>query len=146
MLGSRKKAAEVAQVSTDQLARYINNTSQPGLAPMARLCTAANVSLDWLATGAGQEPNHTRDHPAGYHAEAAPATPPRGAEQETFSPELLRTVVRCIAEYERDHGRTIEPADKADLTVMLYQVARRLADRSEAAVARTVLDILQRAA
>lgn len=148
LLGSRKKAAEVAQVSTDQLARYINNTSQPGLAPMARLCVAANVSLDWLATGAGTEPNHARDHPAGYHAEAAPQAPAagEGAYEGWIDPEMLKVIVRVIAEYERDYEAIIDPHAKAELTALLCQVAGRLDDRSETSVARAVVDILKRAA
>lgn len=54
MLGSRKKAAEAAGISTDQLARYINGVSQPALQPIAKLCDAAGVGLEWLVTGEGE--------------------------------------------------------------------------------------------
>ncbi|AFL75370.1 LexA family transcriptional regulator [Thiocystis violascens] len=50
---TRKKAAEAAGISTDQLARYANGQSQPGLVPIAKMCDAAGVRLGWLWTGEG---------------------------------------------------------------------------------------------
>ena len=69
-LGSRKYAAEVAGISVDQLARYINGESQPSLAPIALMAAGANVSLEWLATGEGpMRPNarHEGEHPDSIH-------------------------------------------------------------------------------
>jgi phage repressor protein C with HTH and peptisase S24 domain len=53
-IGSRKFAAEVAEISVDQLARYISGESQPSLTPIALMATQANVSLDWVWEGKGQ--------------------------------------------------------------------------------------------
>lgn len=53
LLGARKNAARIAEVSTDQLGRYIKGTSQPGLPAVARICRHAKVSLDWLWSGEG---------------------------------------------------------------------------------------------
>ena len=50
-LGSRKKAAEAAGVSVSTLNRWITGESVPVFAGVARLCLAAGVSLDWVATG-----------------------------------------------------------------------------------------------
>lgn len=49
---SRTEAAQVAGISTDQLARY-EKGSAPSFPPLAKLARAKGVSLDWLATGDG---------------------------------------------------------------------------------------------
>lgn len=53
MLGSRKKAVEIAKISRDQLQRYIKGESVPPLDVAARLAQGAGVSVHWLATGEG---------------------------------------------------------------------------------------------
>jgi phage repressor protein C with HTH and peptisase S24 domain len=50
-LGSRKKAAEAAGVSVSTLNRWITGESVPVFAGVARLCLAAEISLDWVAFG-----------------------------------------------------------------------------------------------
>lgn len=50
-LKSRKRAAEVMEVSTDSLQRYIREEVQAPFAAVARLALATNYSLEWLATG-----------------------------------------------------------------------------------------------
>lgn len=46
---SRQAAADVAGVSTQQLARYLRSGSVPPYDVVARLCSAKGFSLDWLA-------------------------------------------------------------------------------------------------
>ncbi len=54
LYGTRAAAAQVAGISTDQLARYINGSSpRLGFAPVARLCQAKGISLEWLWNGEG---------------------------------------------------------------------------------------------
>ncbi len=50
-IGTKKSAALKAGVSEDMLHRYIRGGSRPSFEAMARLCAAAGVSLEWLATG-----------------------------------------------------------------------------------------------
>jgi len=53
-IGSRKDAATVAGLSTDQLGRYIAGESpRLGFVPIAKLCDAAGYSLEWVWTGQG---------------------------------------------------------------------------------------------
>jgi len=50
---TRREAAEVAGISTDQLARYVTGRSAPPFQVVARLARPHGVSLDWLAHGDG---------------------------------------------------------------------------------------------
>lgn len=51
---TRSKAAEIAGISTDQLAKYVKGEAQPRWDTLVRLAYARDVSLDWLATGRGE--------------------------------------------------------------------------------------------
>lgn len=77
MFESRKSAAQVAQKSVDQLQAYLKGRSSVPLLPVARLCRAKGVSLDWLATG--QQPA----------AAAAPAGAPARGFQEVGGADPL---------------------------------------------------------
>lgn len=44
-------AADAAGITTDQLSRYIREDNQPRLVPMAKLCHAAGVTVEWLVSG-----------------------------------------------------------------------------------------------
>lgn len=50
---TRRDAAQAAGISTDQLTRYLRGENQPTFQAMQKLCDAANMSLQWLATGDG---------------------------------------------------------------------------------------------
>lgn len=51
---SRVAAASEAEISKEQLARYIRGeTSKVPLGPLLRLCEAKGVRIEWLATGRG---------------------------------------------------------------------------------------------
>lgn len=148
MAGSGDALAQKAAIPRRTLETYLSGAAEPKASRAAAIAAAAGVSLDWLVLGLGPEPNHTRDHPAGYHAEAAPQAPAagKGAYEGWIDPEMLKVIVRVIAEYERDYGVIIDPHAKAELTALLCQVAGRLDDRSETSVARAVVDILKRVA
>ena len=52
LVGSRAKAAEVAGVSTEQIARYVRGeVPKVPLEPLLRLCEASGARIEWLATG-----------------------------------------------------------------------------------------------
>ena len=52
-IGQLNRAAELTGYSAEQVAKWRDGKSQPKLEPMAILCEAAGMSLDWLATGRG---------------------------------------------------------------------------------------------
>lgn len=57
---TRREAASAAGISPDQLSRYLRGENQPSFQAMQKLCTAARISLTWLATGEGsREPADT---------------------------------------------------------------------------------------
>ena len=62
---SRKKAAAAADVSLDQLQRYLRGDNAPSFFAVARLCHAQNYSLDWLGVGGSHKfynhPLHEND-------------------------------------------------------------------------------------
>lgn len=53
LIGSRAAAAAAAGVSPQMLSRYIKGEAIPSFKVMVKLAQAANVSLDWIATGQG---------------------------------------------------------------------------------------------
>ena len=50
-IGTRQKASEISGRSTDQIAKYIKGAAEPPFIPLGKLCAAAGVSMEWLATG-----------------------------------------------------------------------------------------------
>lgn len=50
---TRVEAGEIADITPEHLASYIAGRASPRFEAIARLAGAKNVSLDWLATGAG---------------------------------------------------------------------------------------------
>lgn len=130
--GGVQPFAGVIGVSPHHVQELVSGAACPSFDLLPVMARACGRSLNWLLTGEEDAPR------------AAPAGKPD--DRDAFDPELLRAVVRAMQQYEEDYGKTIKAADRPDLTAMLYQVASRLADRSEHAVARTVIDILQRAA
>lgn len=53
-LGGRTNAARVAEISVDQLLAYEKGANRARFDTIARLCGAAGVSVNWVATGTGQ--------------------------------------------------------------------------------------------
>ncbi|MCA1910254.1 MAG: helix-turn-helix transcriptional regulator [Magnetospirillum sp.] len=51
---TKKEAADTADISPDQLARYIKGQNAAPFGVLARIAAAKAVSLDWLASGKGQ--------------------------------------------------------------------------------------------
>jgi len=47
-------AADIAELSTDQLARILQGTSSPGFLPLARLAAFVGIDLTWLAYGVAE--------------------------------------------------------------------------------------------
>lgn len=92
---TRKSAAEVAQKSVDQLQAYLKGRSAVPLLPIARLCAAKGVSLDWLASGqdngtlvAGFGEAEAGSYLAEPPVVLVPAYRPKGSAQEDATAEL----------------------------------------------------------
>lgn len=51
LFSTKAEAARVADISTDQLDRYISGKGEVSLSPVARLAQAKGVRLDWLWSG-----------------------------------------------------------------------------------------------
>ncbi len=54
LVGTDREAARIAGISVTQLHRYVIGSSEPRVAPVARLARAAEVRLGWLVWGEGQ--------------------------------------------------------------------------------------------
>jgi len=119
LLENRKKAADVAGLSTDQLQRYIKGLSQPTLAPVARLCEATGARLEWVWTGIGAM-RAAAAPPPGF---AAPPNPPPDDREAPLPPlsaceQALVAAYRQLPPPQRDLADTLLPAwlaQEADL-------------------------------
>lgn len=109
-IGTRKFAASEMGISVDSLARYIREENMPPFDVVARLCAAAGVSMEWLATG-DESAKPLQDKALG-ESEAAPA-----ASQSVRTEDL--TLAVQLAE-EALEGRRLEPADYAQLVMLIH--------------------------
>ncbi|MGB1111179.1 MAG: helix-turn-helix domain-containing protein [Gammaproteobacteria bacterium] len=64
-VGGKKEMARLGGISEVQIYRYINGENVPSIRAIARLAEAADVSLNWLATGEGPQDRQTADRPSG---------------------------------------------------------------------------------
>jgi transcriptional regulator with XRE-family HTH domain len=60
-VGGHGVAARLCGVSLSQYKRYVAGRNQPTFETVVRLALAANVSLEWLATGRGRSNRSTLD-------------------------------------------------------------------------------------
>jgi hypothetical protein len=104
LIGSRSKAAEIAERSTDQLAKYSKGSVEPPFLPLARLCRAARVRIQWLAFA--EEPK----------SEASPAAQ---SESPVLRLEALTMAIQLVE--EALEGKTLEPAKRAELFGLVYE-------------------------
>lgn len=91
-------------VSSAALQRYIKGENEPPFAALARLCAAADVRLDWLATGEGdmREPQ----------APDSPSQPVRRAELTI----ALQLAFEALGEKE------LPPGKHAELVTLIYEL------------------------
>lgn len=113
-VGPRREAARIAGVSLDAIIRYLRGENQPTLTAMSHLCNAAGISLNWLATGEGdQEANAekndvyvSRGLPVSGFAESKDAgwyTPQPSRMQTTLELPDPRAFAAVV------HGQTLVP-------------------------------------
>jgi hypothetical protein len=94
-LGPRTDAAKVIDVSVATLQRYIREENMPPFDAAARLCAAAGVRMEWLATGMGPQAAAAaagvREPAAGYGA-----SQDLSVEHLTIAHELADEVLRGL--------------------------------------------------
>lgn len=103
-LGTRKSAHAVMRVSSAALQRYIAEENMPPFDAVARLCLAAGVRMEWLATGEGE----MRVEPA-----------PDGASQPLRQESL--TMALQLAS-EALGNKVLPPHKHAELVGLLYEL------------------------
>lgn len=106
LLGTRKKAAEIAGISTDQLARYIGTQSQPTFTPIARMAERAGVRLDWVWSGAGPKYLHAAKEDSGDYG--------------LTDTHLLEQAVAAVEAALADVEHRLPPERKAELITAIY--------------------------
>lgn len=94
-------------VSSAALQRYIKEENEPTFAALARLCAAAGVRLDWLATGEGE-----------MH-EVQASTLPNNASQP-LRPEDLTIALQLANEALGE--KVLPPVKYAELVIVLYEL------------------------
>lgn len=106
-LGTKKRAGEIAGVSAEQWSKWEAQLSKWSFQGVALACVAAEVSIDWLATGQGQ--------PEGVEI---------GAES-ALDIGLLSAVVGGVEKYLDAQGLIVAPDKKARLFIIIYQELKR---------------------
>jgi len=123
LFDSKLAAANAAGLSADQFARQLKGLNKPFFENVRRLCLAAGVSLDWLATGQG--PMMSRDRVP----DSMPAAP-----IEPLDLALLNNLVTGLERFLLAEELELDPDDKGRLVVLLYQLlAGRRKDAGPAA-------------
>jgi transcriptional regulator with XRE-family HTH domain len=119
-VGTRLKAAEIAGRSTDQLAKWAKGHAEPPFAPLAKLCKAAGVSLEWLAFEEGKGPRRIRfgqGLDAIAEAMALETAPP--SQSQPVRREELTMAFQLLD--EALEGKTLPPAKRAELVELIYE-------------------------
>jgi len=123
-LGTRKNAANLLGVSVDSLSRYMRGDNTPPFDVMARLCAAANLSLDWLATG--QESHR-------------PVSPKQSGQ---LNPEHMTLAIQAVEDVSAIHKTMLQAAPKAEAISLIYELlAGGLAETEVAAVAKRAVKL-----
>lgn len=128
-IGTRRYASDVTHISPAALQRYIKEENAPTFDVAARLCAAAEVRLDWLATGEGPMTS------ADASTSAVDGKSPSARLEETKLTEALATIDQALSMTQR---RTT-PLIRARLAVMAYRIL------TEEASAATILSRIMQA-
>lgn len=107
-VGTQSSAAEVADVSVQQLGRFMRTVNAPSFLPLARLADATGISLDWVATGRG-----SRSRP-----DAASTHEPSTSVQVRLVIEIVQTILRVY----REEGRAIADGEVRRMAETEYEI------------------------
>lgn len=114
--GTQAQAASIAQVSIQQLGRFMRTDNAPSLMPLARLAEATGISLDWVALGVGERYRVKGVDPAPQNAPAV-------------SPELFRRVLEEVAKAHQNASIHISPTQLVEIGMREYEPIASLASR-----------------
>jgi len=122
-VGNRKYAAKIAGVSEDMLRRY-KKDSRIALEPVGKLCDEANISLNWLWSGEG---NQYKKSPPSEHLQVKEGT----AASDKYS-ELAAAISHAPNGYklpERMTALILELASNDDInTKAVKRIIELMAD------------------
>lgn len=92
-------------MSVPQLRRYIAGSSEAPFVPMAKLCLAGGIPMEWLATGV---------------TPVAPSGAP--SESQVVSRENLTLALQLVDEVLSAKGLPMPASDKAELTLAVAEL------------------------
>lgn len=108
-LGTRTSAYTVMGVSSAALQRYIKEENVPPFDAIARLCLAAGVRLDWMATGEGV-------------MKVSKTAPDEGSQVPRLNVGTLRAAVEVLERVLTEVDATTDAAGRAELVVAIYEL------------------------
>lgn len=106
MAGSGDSLAQKSAIPRRTLETYLSGDAEPKTTRMVAIARAANVSVEWLATGEGPM----------RKADASPAVAPPPVNMH-----VLTEVISGIEQYLDDEDLEMKPDKKAELVVVLYE-------------------------
>ena len=110
LIGGKRELAKAANLSESQLHRIVAGESQVKLEPIVAMARAANVSISWLATGEGS-------------MRLGDQTTKGEEEIKTrIDQELLTACLEILDEVSRELRVTYEPAKKARMIALIYEL------------------------
>lgn len=113
-LGGLKKCGDLVGVTAEQVGRWRDGKSKAPFGAVAKLVTAAGLTLDWLVTGADQ------------------VELPRASDDVHVDDELMGRVTDAIARLYKDERVTLSPVDLGRLSARKYsEIASATADGQE---------------
>jgi len=119
-VGTRLKAAEIAGRSTDQLAKWAKGHAETPFAPLAKLCKAAGISLEWLAFEEKKSPRRIRfGQGLDQIAEQMEAEAAQRSQSQPMSHDDLRIVFQLVE--EAADGKVLSPDQRAELASLVYE-------------------------
>jgi len=159
LLGTRSSAYEVMGVSSATLQRYIAEETAPTFEAIARLCLAAGVRMEWLATGeepmlAAVEDAHRLIDDWNWGPPTKPPEQPERAPRKDFEAEpraieerdqrFLAAAIRIVDDRLHSFGLRsyTKPEEFAELVrIVLADLKRGSAEDAAAAALDRVLNI-----
>lgn len=99
--GSAEKLANISGMSSRVIGQYLAGKSDPSRIKLMALANAAQVNIEWLATGVG---------------------PMRKKGRDIFNTALLALIIELSEDHEKEAGKKLTPADRADFISTAYDL------------------------
>lgn len=113
IIGRRPEAAAAGGISHDQLTRIIQGKARPSFETVVGIARKSGVSLEWLATGKGEMLATTRPK-----------------DEKLLSEVLVATAIVAVEQYLEEKQLTCPPEKKAELILLLCEIAKSESDLS----------------